>query len=76
MSVPAMLRPSRRRARVTWDRSLPLDGPASFVLHARPQDDGAMWPALAVRCRQALPIRLQWTAVLLDPDNPSASDVR
>ena len=65
-----MMRPRWRRARVTWDRSLPLDGPASFVLHARPQDDGAMWPALAARCRQALPTRLQWATVLLDPADP------
>jgi hypothetical protein len=29
-----------------------------------------MWPALTARCRQALPARLHWAAVLLDPDNP------
>jgi hypothetical protein len=39
-------------------------------LRARPEDDGAMWPALATRCRQALPRRLAWAAALLDPERP------
>ena len=42
----------------------------SFELRARPDDDGAMWPALAARCRQALPAQLQWAAPLLDPSDP------
>ena len=52
------------------ERSLSLVGSPSFVLHARPQDDGAMWPALANRCRQALPAHLQWAAPLLDTGHP------
>ena len=40
------------------------------MLRARPQDDGAMWPALAGRCRQALPASLQWAAPLLDLRHP------
>ena len=31
-----------------------------------------MWPALAVRCRRALPARLSWAAALLDPERPLA----
>ena len=40
------------------------------MLHARPHDDGGMWPALAARRREALPTKLHWAAVLLDPDSP------
>jgi hypothetical protein len=40
-------------------------------LRARPEDDGAMWPALATRCRRALPERLAWAAALLDAERPS-----
>ena len=29
-----------------------------------------MWPAQAVRCRRALPARLEWAAPLLDPHRP------
>jgi hypothetical protein len=29
-----------------------------------------MWPALATRCRRALPGRLAWAAALLDPERP------
>src|SRR6516225_7410413 len=52
--------------------SSPLDvvAPRSYSLRARPEDDGAMWPALATRCRRALPERLAWAAVLLDPERP------
>ena len=52
------------------ERSLSIVGSPSFVLHARPQDDGAMWPALANRCRRALPADLQWAAPLLDTGHP------
>jgi len=45
-------------------------GASSYSLRARPEDDGAMWPALAARCRQALPGRLAWAAALLDPERP------
>jgi hypothetical protein len=44
------------------EQPLPLAGPPSFALQARPEDDGAMWPALAGRCRRALPASLQWAA--------------
>jgi hypothetical protein len=49
---------------------LRLVGASSYSLRARPEDDGAMWPALATRCRQALPRRLAWAAALLDPERP------
>ena len=29
-----------------------------------------MWPALAGRCRRALPDRLEWGVALLDPEHP------
>ena len=58
------------RLRLTSERPLSLVGSPSFVLHARPQDDGAMWPALAGRCRRALPASLQWAAPLLDTEHP------
>jgi hypothetical protein len=29
-----------------------------------------MWPALAHRCRRALPAHLTWATALLDPDRP------
>lgn len=29
-----------------------------------------MWPALAARCRRALPVRLTWAVALLDPEHP------
>ena len=47
-----------------------LVGARSYSLRARPEDDGAMWPALAARCRRALPGRLEWAATLLDPEQP------
>ena len=56
--------------RLISERTLSLVGAPSFVLHARPQDDGAMWPALAGRCRRALPANLQWAAALLDAGHP------
>ena len=49
---------------------LNLVAPRSYSLRARPEDDGAMWPALATRCRRALPERLAWAAALLDPQRP------
>src|SRR6516162_8165592 len=49
---------------------LHLVAPRSYSLRARPEDDGAMWPALATRCRRALPERLAWAAALLDPQRP------
>jgi hypothetical protein len=58
------------RLQMISDRPLSLLGPASFLLQARPQDDGAMWPALATRCRRALPAQLQWAAPLLDAHRP------
>jgi hypothetical protein len=45
-------------------------GASSYALRARPEDDGAMWPALATRCRRALPERLAWAAALLDAERP------
>jgi hypothetical protein len=56
--------------RLISERPLSLVGSPSFVLHARPQDDGAMWTALANRCRQVLPADLRWAAPLLDPEHP------
>ena len=49
---------------------LHLVGAGSYVLRARPEDDGAMWPALAGRCRGALPAGLEWAAALLDAEHP------
>ena len=46
-------------------------GASSYSLRAVPEDDGAMWPALATRCRRALPERLAWAAALLDAERPS-----
>jgi hypothetical protein len=45
-------------------------GAGSYALRARPEDDGAMWPALAARCRRALPAHLTWAVALLDPERP------
>ncbi|MBV9194618.1 MAG: hypothetical protein JO168_10785 [Solirubrobacterales bacterium] len=56
--------------RLISERPLSLVGSRSFVLHARPQDNGAMWAALANRCRRALPADLQWAAPLLHADHP------
>jgi hypothetical protein len=67
-SSAAATRPPRLQ--VISERSLSLVGSPSFVLHARPQDDGAMWPALANRCQRALPTDLQWAAPLLDTGHP------
>ncbi len=53
------------------ERSLSLVAPPSQALCARPQDHGGMWPALATRCRRALPAELQWAAPLLDPRSPT-----
>jgi len=58
------------RLEVISEQPLSLVGPPSFVLQARPEDDGAMWPALAARCRQALPASLKWAAPLLDVRHP------
>lgn len=58
------------RLRLISERPLSLVGSPSFVLHARPQDDGAMWPALAGRCRRTLPASLRWAAPLLDTEHP------
>jgi len=49
---------------------LHLVGASSYSLRARPKDDGAMWPALAARCRGALPTYLTWAVALLDPEHP------
>jgi hypothetical protein len=56
--------------RLIFERPLSLVGSPSFVLHARPQDDGAMWAALANRCREVLPADLRWAAPLLDTEHP------
>jgi hypothetical protein len=56
--------------RLVSERPLSLVGSPSFVLQPRPQDDGAMWPALVARCRRALPAGLQWAAPLLDIQHP------
>jgi hypothetical protein len=50
--------------------ALHVVGAGSYLLRARPDDDGAMWPALAVRCRRALPAHLSWATALLDPERP------
>jgi hypothetical protein len=44
--------------RAVHSSALHLVGAGSYALRARPEDDGAMWPALAVRCRRALPTHL------------------
>ncbi len=62
------LLPQRPRAA---ERPLSLVPPPSQALYARPQDHGGMWPALATRCRRALPAELQWAAPLLDPRSPT-----
>ena len=41
--------------RAVHSSALHVVGAGSYALRARPEDDGAMWPALAVRCRRALP---------------------
>ena len=56
--------------RAVHSAPLHLVGVTSYALRARSEDDGAMWPALAVRCRRALPDHLAWAAALLDPDRP------
>lgn len=58
------------RLRAVSDKPPALIGPPSFVLQARPADDGAMWPALATRCREELPGEMQWAAPLLDARQP------
>jgi hypothetical protein len=63
-------RRSRAAVRLASDRPLSLVGPRSFLLDTRPEDDGAMWPALAARCRRALPAKLHWAAPLLDAQQP------
>jgi len=45
-------------------------GPASYVLHPRPQDLGPGWAMYARRCRALLPPALAWAAPLLDPEQP------
>lgn len=59
-----------RPLRSVHSTPLHIVGAGSYSLRARPEDDGAMWPALATRCRRALPERLAWAAVLLDPEQP------
>jgi len=56
--------------RAVHSAALHVVGAGSYALRARPEDDGAMWPALAVRCRHALPAHLSWAAALLDPEHP------
>jgi hypothetical protein len=51
--------------RMVHSAALHLVGASSYSLLARPEDDGAMWPALAARCRSALPDRLAWAVALL-----------
>jgi hypothetical protein len=68
-----MLNLRRRRtpdARAISTRPQTMAGSPSFVLHARREDDRAMWPALAARCRRALPQHLEWAAPLLDATAP------
>jgi len=50
--------------------ALHVVGAGSYALRASPEDDGPMWPALAFRCRRALPAHLSWAAALLDPERP------
>jgi hypothetical protein len=50
--------------------SVHLVGTSSYSLRPRPEDDGAMWPALATRCLRSLPVGLAWAAALLDPKRP------
>ena len=56
--------------RAVQSSALHLVGASSYALRTRPEDDRAMWPALAVRCRRALPARLSWATPLLDPEHP------
>ena len=56
--------------RAVHSSALHVVGAGSYALRARPEDDRAMWPALAVRCRRALPARLSWATPLLDPERP------
>jgi len=56
--------------RAVHSYALHIVGAGSYALRARPEDDGAMWPALAVRCQRALPTHLSWAAALLDPERP------
>lgn len=58
------------RARSVNSAPLHPVGASSYSLRALPEDDGAMWPALATRCRRALPERLAWAAALLDAERP------
>lgn len=66
------LRPDRGTAQLRTVHSAPLHlvGASSYSLRPRPEDDRAMWPALAARCRRALPVRLTWAVALLDPEHP------
>jgi hypothetical protein len=56
--------------RAVYSSALHVVGAGSYTLRARPEDDRALWPALAVRCRQALPANVDWAAALLDPELP------
>jgi hypothetical protein len=56
--------------RAVHSSALHVVGAGSYALRARPEDDRAMWPALAARCRRALPAHLAWAAALLDPEHP------
>jgi len=56
--------------RAVHSSALRVVGAGSYALRARPEDDGAMWPALAARCSRALPAHLTWAAALLDPEHP------
>ena len=48
--------------RAVHSAALRVLGAGSYALRARPEDDRAMWPALAERCRRVLPARLAWAA--------------
>ena len=56
--------------RAVHSSALHVVGAGSYALRARPEDDGAMWPALVARCRHALPAHLTWAAALLDAEYP------
>ncbi len=55
----------RRSVELAHAANVAVAGPPSYVLTARPQDHGAMWPAVRHRCRVALPAGLEWASPLL-----------
>ena len=65
-----MRHPTAPPLRAVHTSALHVVGAGSYALRARPEDDGAMWPALAGRCRRALPGHLSWAVALLDPERP------